>query len=100
MTVQDSMVSSEICTWFQCEYSRDRMGAWGTFEQHFQSGVDVAIRNSTLILRWTVGVPAKKAVKVLHIISDFGQSVLSDRQIVFPLGDLEKDRRQSVLVEL
>src|SRR5260370_686656 len=40
------------------------------------------------------------AVKVLPIISDFGQSVLSDRQIVIPLGDLEKDRPQSVLVEL
>jgi Ca-activated chloride channel family protein len=62
--------------------------------------VDVAIRNSTLILRLPVGVTAKKAVKVLPIISDFGQSVLSDRQIVIPLGDLEKDRPQSVLVEL
>src|SRR5260221_421654 len=82
------------------EFIRDPMDALGIFEQQLQSAVDVAIRNSTLILRLPVGVTAKKAVKVLPIISDFGQSVLSDRQIVIPLGDLEKDRPQSVLVEL
>jgi Ca-activated chloride channel family protein len=36
----------------------------------------------------------------LPIISDFGQSVLSDRQVIIQLGDLEKDSAQSVLVEL
>jgi Ca-activated chloride channel homolog len=82
------------------EFIRDPMDALGIFEQQLQSAVDVAIRNSTLILRLPVGVTAKKAVKVLPIISDLGQSVLSDRQIVIPLGDLEKDRPQSVLVEL
>lgn len=82
------------------EFIRDPMDALGIFEQQLQSAVDVAIRNSTLILRLPVGVTAKKAVKVLPIISDFGQSVLSDRQIVIPLGDLEKERPQSVLVEL
>ncbi len=75
------------------EFIRDPMDALGIFEQQLQSAVDVAIRNSTLILRLPVGVTAKKAVKVLPIISDFGQSVLS-------VGDLEKDRPQSVLVEL
>ena len=58
------------------------------------------IRNASLILRLPVGVSPKKAVKVLPIISDLGQSVLSDRQVVIPLGDLEKDKPQSVLVEL
>ncbi|HKF36126.1 MAG TPA: VWA domain-containing protein [Ktedonobacteraceae bacterium] len=82
------------------EFIRDPMDALGIFEQQLQSAVDVAIRNSTLILRLPVGVTAKKAVKVLPIISDLGQSVLSDRQIVIPLGDLEKDKPQSVLVEL
>ena len=82
------------------EFIRDPMDALGIFEQQLQSAVDVAIRNATLILRLPVGVTAKKAVKVLPIISDLGQSVLSDRQIVIPLGDLEKERPQSVLVEL
>jgi Ca-activated chloride channel homolog len=82
------------------EFIRDPSDALSIFEQQLQSAVDVAIRNATLILRLPVGVSAKKAVKVLPIISDLGQSVLSDRQVVIPLGDLEKDKPQSVLVEL
>jgi len=82
------------------EFIRNASDALTIFEQQFQSAVDVAIRNSTLILRLPVGVSPKKAVKVLPIISDLGQSVLSDRQVVIPLGDLEKDKPQSVLVEL
>ncbi len=82
------------------EFIRNATDALTIFEQQFQSAVDVAIRNATLILRLPVGVSAKKAVKVLPIISDLGQSVLSDRQVVIPLGDLEKDKPQSVLVEL
>lgn len=82
------------------EFIRNPSDALNIFEQQLQSAVDVAIRNTTLILRLPVGVTAKKAVKVLPIISDLGQSVLSDRQIVVPLGDLEKDKPQSVLVEL
>ena len=60
----------------------------------------MAIRNATLILRLPAGVTPKKAVKVLPIISDLGPNVLSDRQVVIPLGDLEKDKPQSVLFEL
>ncbi len=82
------------------EFIRNATDALTIFEQQFQSAVDVAIRNATLILRLPVGVSPKKAVKVLPIISDLGQSVLSDRQVVIPLGDLEKDKPQSVLVEL
>jgi Ca-activated chloride channel family protein len=82
------------------EFIRNASDALSIFEQQFQSAVDVAIRNATLILRLPVGVTPKKAVKVLPIISDLGQSVLSDNQIVIPLGDLEKDKPQSVLVEL
>jgi Ca-activated chloride channel homolog len=82
------------------EFIRNASDALTIFEQQLQSAVDVAIRNATLILRLPVGVSAKKAVKVLPIISDLGQSVLSDRQVVISLGDLEKDKPQSVLVEL
>ncbi len=82
------------------EFIRDPADALSIFEQQIQSAVDVAVRNATLIMRLPVGVTPKKAVKVLPIISDLGQSVLSDRQIVIPLGDLEKDKPQSVLVEL
>ncbi|HVB75569.1 MAG TPA: VWA domain-containing protein [Ktedonobacteraceae bacterium] len=82
------------------EFIRDASDALTVFQQQLQSAVDVALRNATLILRLPVGVSPKKAVLVLPIIKDLGQSVLSDRQIVIPLGDLEKDKPQSVLVEL
>jgi Ca-activated chloride channel family protein len=82
------------------EFIRDPSDALTIFQQQIQSAVDVAVRNATLILRLPTGVTPKKAVKVLPIISDLGQSVLSDRQIIVPLGDLEKDKPQSVLVEL
>ncbi|TMD58134.1 MAG: VWA domain-containing protein [Chloroflexi bacterium] len=82
------------------EFIRNASDALTIFQEQLQSAVDAAARNTTLIMRLPVGVTPKKAVKVLPIISDLGQSVLSDRQIVIPLGDLEKDKPQSVLVEL
>jgi Ca-activated chloride channel homolog len=82
------------------EFIRNPSDALTIFEQQFQSAVDVAVRNATMTLRLPVGVSPKKAVKVLPIISDLGDSVLSDRQVVIPLGDLEKDKPQSVLVQL
>ena len=82
------------------EYIRNPEDALNLFEQQFQSAVAVAVRNATLTLRLPAGVTPKKAVKVLPVISDLGPSVLSERQVVVPLGDLEKDTPQSVLVEL
>jgi Ca-activated chloride channel family protein len=82
------------------EFIRDPADALAIFEQQVQSAVDVAVRNASLIVRLPVGVSPKKVVKVLPIISELEQSVMSDRQIVVPLGDLEKDKPQSVLVEL
>ncbi|HYU72454.1 MAG TPA: VWA domain-containing protein [Ktedonobacteraceae bacterium] len=82
------------------EFIRNPADAMAIFEQQVQSAVAVAVRNATLILRLPQGVTPKKAVKVLPIIQDLGPSVLSDRQVVIHLGDLEKDNAQSVLVEL
>lgn len=82
------------------EFIQNPTDALNLFQQQIQSAVDVAIRNATLLLRLPAGVTPKKAVKVLPIISDLGPNVLSDRQVVIPLGDLEKDKPQSVLFEL
>jgi len=82
------------------EFIQNPADALNLFQQQIQSAVDVAVRNVTLILRLPAGVTPKKAVKVLPIISDLGPNVLSDRQVVIPLGDLEKDKPQSVLFEL
>jgi Ca-activated chloride channel homolog len=90
----------ELSGGMPAEFIRNPADALNVFQQQLQSAVAVAVRNGTLILRLPAGVTPKKAVKVLPIISDLGPSVLSDRQIVIPLGDLEKDNAQSVLVEL
>lgn len=82
------------------EFIQNPNDALNLFQQQVQSSVDVAIRNATLLLRLPAGVTPKKAVKVLPIIADLGPNVLSDRQVVIPLGDLEKDKPQSVLFEL
>lgn len=82
------------------EFIQNPADALNLFQQQIQSAVDVAVRNATLILRLPAGVTPKKAVKVLPIISDLGPNVLSDRQVVISLGDLEKDKPQSVLFEL
>ncbi len=82
------------------EFIRSPADAMTIFQQQLQSAVAVAVRNSTLTLRLPAGVSPRKAVKVLPLIRDVDPSSLSDRQVVIPLGDLEKDTSQSVLIEL
>ncbi len=90
----------ELSGGMPAEFIRNPGDALTVFQQQLQSAVAVAVRNATLTLRLPTGVAPKKAVKVLPIISELGQSVLQDRQIVVPLGDLERNNSQSVLVEL
>ncbi len=82
------------------EFIRSPADAMSIFQQQLQSAVAVAVRNATLTLRLPAGVSPRKAVKVLPLIRDVDPSSLSDRQVIIPLGDLEKDTSQSVLIEL
>ncbi len=82
------------------EFIRSPADAMSIFQQQLQSAVAVAIRNATLTLNLPAGVSPRKAVRVLPIIRDIDQSSLSDRRVTIPLGDLEKETPQSVLVEL
>jgi Ca-activated chloride channel homolog len=82
------------------EFIRSPADAMSIFQQQLQSAVAVAIRNATLTLNLPAGVSPRKAVRVLPIIRDIDQSSLSDRRVTIPLGDLEKETAQSVLVEL
>ena len=84
----------------ESEFIRQPGDALHMFQQQFQSAAAVAVRNAQMILHLSAGITPKKAVKVLPQISDLGPSVLSDRQVVIPLGDLEKDNSQAVLYEL
>jgi Ca-activated chloride channel homolog len=82
------------------EFIRTPSDAMSIFQQQLQSAIDVVVRNAVLTLRLPIDVSPKRATKVLPTISEFDASVLSDRQIVLPLGDLEKNNPQSVLIEL
>ncbi|HLZ62322.1 MAG TPA: VWA domain-containing protein [Ktedonosporobacter sp.] len=82
------------------EFIRSPADAMAIFQQQLQSAVAVAVRNATMTLRLPAGVSPRKAVRVLPIIRDIDQSALSDRQVTIPLGDLEKETANSVLIEL
>jgi len=45
-------------------------------------------------------VTPHRAIKTLPLISDLGQSGLSDRRVLVPLGDIERGMPQALLVEL
>src|SRR5579875_1663401 len=70
------------------------------FQQQLQSAEAVSVRNAQLTLRLTTGVSPKRAVKVLPLISEVDPRTLSDREVVVPLGDLERGTPQAVLVEM
>ena len=84
----------------EAEFVRHPDDAMTIFQQQVQSAMDVVVRNAVLTVQLPQGVSPRRAVKVLPAISDLGPSVLSDRRIVIPLGDLEKGNPPSVLVEL
>jgi Ca-activated chloride channel family protein len=82
------------------EFIRTPADALGLFSQQLQSATAVVARNLQMTVRLSAGVTPKKAVRVLPLISDFGEGVLSDREVVVSLGDLERNTPQAVLVEL
>ena len=84
----------------EAEFIRTPEDAMNVFQQQMQSAMDVAVRNAVLTLRLPAGVMPKRATRVLPTIGEFDASVLSDRQIVIPLGDLEKHNPPAILIEL
>ena len=82
------------------EFIRQPADAVAVFQQQFQSAAAVAVRNATLTLDLPMGVTPRRVMKTLPLISDLGQSGLSDRRVLAPLGDIERGVAQAVLVEL
>ncbi len=82
------------------EFIRQPADAVTVFQQQFQSAAAVAVRNATVTLDLPMGVTPRRAIKTLPLISDLGQSGLSDRRVLVPLGDIERGMPQAVLVEL
>jgi Ca-activated chloride channel homolog len=82
------------------EFIRRPEDALGIFQRLFQSAASVSVRNAQLTVRLPAGVTPKRAVKVLPLITEQPQSVLSDREAVLSFGDLERDNPQAVLLDL
>lgn len=72
--------------------------------QFFQSTVQAmqaaVVQNAVLTLRLVAGVTPRKIWRVVPLIADLGFSPITDRAITVPLGELEKDQGQALLVEL
>lgn len=84
----------------EAEFIRKPEDAMIIFRQQMRSAMDVAVRNAVLTLRLPAGIMPKRATKVLPALSEYDASVLSDRQIVIPLGDLEQRNPPSILFEM
>jgi Ca-activated chloride channel family protein len=72
--------------------------------QFFQSTVQAmqaaVVQNAVLTLRLVAGVTPRKVWRVVPLIADLGFNPITDRAITVPLGELEKDQGQALLVEL
>lgn len=71
--------------------------------QHFQLAVRsakrVVARNAFLTLRLAQGIVPRQVFRVLPLIANLGYQPISDRDVQVPLGDLERDEGQAVLLE-
>jgi len=73
-------------------------------QQHFQSTLHsmqaTVVNNAQLTLRLVAGITPRQVWRVIPLIAQLSPTALSDRDVQVPLGDLEKDQGQAVLVEL
>ncbi len=71
--------------------------------QHFQFAVRsakrVVARNAFLTLKLAQGVGPRQVWRVLPLIANLGYQPISDRDVQVPLGDLERDEGQGVILE-
>ncbi len=70
------------------------------FQQQAQHAAAVAVRNTMLTMRLSPKVTARRAVRVLPILDDLGESTLQSMKAEVALGDLERGTAQGVLFEL
>jgi len=70
------------------------------FAQELSGVQAVGLRNLELKLRLTGGVELRRAHRAKPVIADLGRGVLAGGSTGFPLGDLERDASQVLLLEL
>ncbi|MFA0749988.1 MAG: hypothetical protein SLRJCFUN_000391 [Candidatus Fervidibacter sp.] len=69
------------------------------FEFAVRSAKRVVARNAFLTLKLAQGVGPRQVWRVLPLIANLGYQPISDRDVQVPLGDLERDEGQAVLLE-
>lgn len=74
--------------------------ALGIFQQQLQSAESVAVRAAQLTMRLPSGVSPKRAVRVLPLIANLDEKTMSEHAFTIPLGDIERDTPQGVLIEV
>ncbi|HEX9037964.1 MAG TPA: VWA domain-containing protein [Ktedonobacterales bacterium] len=74
--------------------------ALGIFQQQLQSAESVAVRSAQLTVRLPNGVSPKRAVRVLPLIANVDEKVMSEHAFTVPLGDIERDTPQGILIEV
>jgi Ca-activated chloride channel family protein len=82
------------------EFIQRPENALSIFQQQLQSAEAVAVRGAHLTVRLPNGVTPKRAVRVLPLIAGLDSSVMSEHAFSIPLGDLERDTPQGVLIEV
>jgi len=70
------------------------------FQSTMQAMQAAVVQNAVLTLRPVAGVTSLKVWRVAPLISNLDYSPLSAGAIAIPLGELEKDQGQTLLVEL
>jgi len=71
-----------------------------TFEHEVRTAQATVIQDATLLLRLVPGAIPRAVWRVSPMITKLGHRALSERDVQVPLGDLEREQGQSVLVEL
>jgi Ca-activated chloride channel family protein len=70
------------------------------FQRTLRAMQGTVVKNAALTLRLVAGVTPRAAWRVVPQISKLSARTLSDRDVQIPLGDVDRDTGQAVLVEL
>ncbi len=70
------------------------------FDQELTGVQNVVVRNPVLKLKLSKDISIRRGYKVKPLINDLGNIPTVDREAVIPLGDLQKEETQSLLLEL
>lgn len=70
------------------------------FEQAVQSMQAAVVHGAVLTLRLVAGVHPRRVWRVVPLIADLGYGPIEDRFVTLPLGELQREQGQVLLIEL